>query len=49
MANAPAAQERQDAHKRLNQAIARASHLSQQLLLLATLDDTQSPATRRIA
>jgi two-component system sensor histidine kinase QseC len=48
MANAPAAQERQDAHKRLNQAIARASHLSQQLLLLATLDDMQRPATRRI-
>lgn len=48
MAHAASAEERHRAYGLLNQAIARASHLAQQLLMLATLDDTQRSEPRRI-
>jgi len=48
MAHASCAEERLRAYGLLNQAIARASHLAQQLLLLATLDDVQRAAPRHI-
>lgn len=48
MAHASGAEERLRAYGLLNQAIARASHLAQQLLLLATLDDVQRAAPRHI-
>lgn len=48
MARAGGDTERQRAYGLLNQAIARASHLAQQLLLLATLDDARSAAPRRV-
>jgi signal transduction histidine kinase len=48
MAHAGSGVERQRAYGLLNQAIGRASHLAQQLLLLATLDSTQRSASRHI-
>ncbi|TWO70690.1 HAMP domain-containing protein [Caenimonas sedimenti] len=48
MAHAESAEERVRAYGLLNQAIARASHLAQQLLMLATLDDSQRPPARHI-
>ena len=48
MAHASSAEERLRAYGLLNQAIARASHLAQQLLLLATLDTVQRAAPRHI-
>jgi signal transduction histidine kinase len=48
MAHAESVAERVRAYGLLNQAIARASHLAQQLLMLATLDDSQRPPVRRI-
>lgn len=48
MAHAQDAAERARAYALLNQAIARASHLAQQLLMLATLDDAQRAAPRAI-
>lgn len=48
LANAGAQPERERAQARLNQAIARASHLARQLLLLATLDSAGQPAPRRV-
>lgn len=48
LANANSADERRQAEVLLNQAIARASHLAQQLLLLATLDGDARAAVRRI-
>ena len=46
MARSPSAQERTHAQAHLEQAIARTSHLAQQLLDLAALDDAQRPAPR---
>lgn len=40
--------ERAEAHEQLTQAVARAAHLARQLLVLASLDDTQAPALQRI-
>jgi two-component system, OmpR family, sensor histidine kinase QseC len=40
--------ERNAAHENLNHAISRASHLARQLLVLASLDDAQQRAVRRI-
>ncbi|RYY71615.1 MAG: HAMP domain-containing protein, partial [Comamonadaceae bacterium] len=48
LAHASCAQERSRAQALLNQAIARASHLAQQLLLLATLDGEGRAAPRHI-
>lgn len=48
LAHSPSEAERLRAHGLLNQAIARASHLAQQLLLLATLDDVQRTEPREI-
>jgi two-component system sensor histidine kinase QseC len=48
MAHASSTEERLRAYGLLNQSIARASHLAQQLLLLATLDDVQRGAPRHI-
>jgi signal transduction histidine kinase len=48
MAHAGSDAERQRAYGLLNQAIGRASHLAQQLLLLATLDNTQRSPPRQI-
>ncbi|MEP6790164.1 MAG: ATP-binding protein [Ramlibacter sp.] len=48
LANASSADERQRAHALLDKAIARASHLAQQLLMLATLDGEQQAAPRRV-
>ena len=48
LAHAPAAEDRERALALLNQAIARASHLAQQLLVLATLDGDARPAPRRV-
>ncbi len=48
LANANSADERLQAEVLLNQAIARASHLAQQLLLLATLDGDTRGAARRV-
>ncbi|HYE40813.1 MAG TPA: HAMP domain-containing sensor histidine kinase [Ramlibacter sp.] len=48
LAHASCAEERQRAQVLLNQAIARASHLAHQLLLLATLDGEARAAPRRI-
>lgn len=46
MAHAQDAGERTRAYGLLNQAIARASHVAQQLLMLATLDDAERPPAR---
>ena len=46
MARSPSAQERAAAQAHLERAIARTSHLAQQLLDLAALDDAQRPAPR---
>lgn len=48
LAHAAGADERERAHALLNEAIARASHLAQQLLLLATLDGDARTAPRRV-
>jgi signal transduction histidine kinase len=48
MAHAAGAEDRARAHVLLHQAVGRASHLAQQLLLLASLDSTQATAVRRI-
>ncbi|HSV46628.1 MAG TPA: HAMP domain-containing sensor histidine kinase [Ramlibacter sp.] len=48
LAHASNADERQQAQALLNQAIARASHLAQQLLLLATLDGHERAAPRHV-
>jgi signal transduction histidine kinase len=48
MAHSATADERLRAYGLLNQAIARASHLARQLLLLATLDDAQRTLPREI-
>lgn len=48
LANASCAQERQRALDLLNQAIARASHLAHQLLLLATLEGEAKAAPRHV-
>ena len=48
LAHAPAAEDRDRALALLNQAIARASHLAQQLLVLATLEGDARGAPRRI-
>lgn len=48
MAHAASDDERRRAYGLLNQAIARASHLAQQLLLLATLDDTRRSTPRNV-
>lgn len=46
MARSPSQEERTQAQAHLEQAIARTSHLAQQLLDLAALDDAQRPAPR---
>ena len=46
MARSPSEEERTQAQAHLEQAIARTSHLAQQLLDLAALDDAQRPAPR---
>jgi signal transduction histidine kinase len=48
LAHAPEAAERERALALLNQAIARASHLAQQLLVLATLDGEARTAPRKV-
>lgn len=48
LAHAPDAAERERAQELLNQAIARASHVAQQLLLLATLDAPSREAPRHV-
>jgi two-component system sensor histidine kinase QseC len=48
LAHAASAEEKEHAQALLNQAISRASHLAQQLLMLATLDGEQEAAARRI-
>ncbi|PUA95700.1 two-component system sensor histidine kinase QseC [Acidovorax sp. 107] len=48
MARSQIAQERTQAQAHLEQAIARTSHLAQQLLDLAALDDAQRPAPRNL-
>lgn len=48
LARAPRAEERERAAALLGQAIARASHLAQQLLMLATLDEGRAAACRRV-
>ncbi|MBC5781336.1 sensor histidine kinase [Ramlibacter sp. USB13] len=48
LAHAPGAEERERALALLNQAIARASHLAQQLLVLATLDGDARATPRRV-
>lgn len=48
MAHAQDAAERGRAHQLLEQAIARASHLARQLLMLATLDSGQAAGARRV-
>ncbi|HEY8360264.1 MAG TPA: ATP-binding protein [Ramlibacter sp.] len=48
LARSPDPQQRAEAHVHLTQAIARASHLARQLLVLASLDELRAPALRRI-
>jgi len=48
MARSPSEEERTQAQAHLEQAIARTSHLAQQLLDLAALDDAQRPAPRNL-